>query len=85
MRKCNSVTIAWDVSPDDNVWYCILQRDADYRYSNFEESKELCNRIHPIKPNTIKRELSQNSDANSVEDEEEEKRFTPTRQIGCRR
>ena len=90
MRKCNSITLAWDASPDD-VWYCINQRDADFRYSNFEESKELCNKIRPTKTVPVKRELNNKDagDSNSVEaveeDDNEEKRFTPTRQVSCRR
>lgn len=83
MRKCNSVTLVWDASPDERVFYCILQRDASIAYSSFEESKDLCDKIQM--PSMTKRNIDNDLDDDRGNFEEDRQFKSATRQVVCKR
>lgn len=76
IRKCDSLTLVWNASPDERVIYCLLQRNADFDNAAFVEPKDLCDKLMPLNPNK-----------RALEDEYlyDDRYTTPTRKVMCRR
>lgn len=85
LKKCNSVTLVWNFSPDERVTYCILQRDAKYA-NGFQESKHLCFKIKPNKRSLNKDRKNAEVDSIDIINERYlNEQSQPTRKVLCRR
>lgn len=88
LKKCNSVTLVWNFSPDDRVTYCILQRDAKYA-NGFQESKHLCSKIiPPLNKRSLNKDNEKDAKINSIDIINERylnEQSQPTRKVLCRR